>query len=116
MNIAIVLVVVLIGAVFARNYLSSLRAMNKKTTDYRVAAGSNVALQGIDWGKNGETLLLVLDAKCAYCSASAPFYQQLARTSAQKRSVELVVLLDRSRHSDRSDTVCFHVRPAGTQP
>ena len=91
-NIAIVLVVVLIGAVFARNYLPSLRSTNKKT-DYRVAAGSNVSLQGIDWGKNGQTLLLVLDTKCAYCTASAPFYQELARTAAQKRSVELVAVL-----------------------
>jgi thioredoxin-related protein len=91
-NIAIILVVVLIGVVFARNYLPSLRSTNKKT-DYRVAAGTNVALDDIDWAKNGQTLVLVLDTKCAYCTASAAFYQELTRTAAQKRSVELVAVL-----------------------
>lgn len=91
-NIAIALVVGLIGIVFVRNYLPSLRSQNK-THDYRVTAGSNVSLQGIDWRKNGQTLLLVLDTKCAYCTASAPFYQQLVRVASQNPSVQLVAVL-----------------------
>ena len=91
-NIAIVLVVVLIGVAFARNYLPSLHSRNKNS-DFRVAAGSNVSLPGIDWEKNGQTLLLVLDTKCAYCRASAPFYQELARAAAQNRGVQLVAVL-----------------------
>jgi thioredoxin-related protein len=91
-NIAIILVVVLIGIVFARNYLPSLRP-NNKTHDYHVAAGSNIPLPGVDWEKNGQTLLLVLDTKCDYCTASAPFYQELARAAAQKRGVQLVAVL-----------------------
>ena len=87
-NIAIVLVVVLIGIVAARNYLPSLRHRN-----YHVAAGSNVSLAGVDWRKNEQTLLLVLDTKCAYCKASAPFYRELARAAAQNRGVQLVAVL-----------------------
>ena len=91
-NIAIIVVVVLIGIVSARNYLPSLRPSNKNH-DYRVAAGSNVALPGVDWRKNGQTLLLVLDTKCPHCTASASFYQELARAAAQNRSVQLVAVL-----------------------
>ena len=91
-NIAIVVVVILIGIVSARNYLPSLRR-NNTNHDYRVAAGSNVSLPGVDWRKNGQTLLLVLDTKCPHCTASASFYQELARAAAQNRGVQLVAVL-----------------------
>jgi thioredoxin-related protein len=83
---------VLIGIVFVRNYLPSLRPRNNNH-DYRVAPGSTVSLAGVDWRKNGQTLLLVLDTKCAYCKASAPFYQDLARAATQNRRVQLVAVL-----------------------
>jgi hypothetical protein len=88
-NLAIILVVALIGVVLVRHYLPSFRSTNKNR-DYRVAAGRNIVLPGVDWQKNGETLLLVLDTKCAFCTASAIFYQEIA---AQKRRVELVAVL-----------------------
>jgi peroxiredoxin len=91
-NVAIIAVVVLIGLVAAKNYLPSLRASNKNH-DYRVAAGSNVSLPGVDWQKNGQTLLLILDTKCPHCTASAPFYRQLARAAAQNRGVQVVAVL-----------------------
>jgi thioredoxin-related protein len=94
-NLAIILVVVLIGVVFAKRYVPSLRSQNKNH-DYRVAVGRNVALPGVDWQKNGETLLLVLDTKCAFCTASAPFYQEIARDAAQNRSVRVVAVLPES--------------------
>src|SRR5262249_16332935 len=91
-NLAIILVLVLIGIIFTKNYLLSARATNPKR-DYRVPAGTKVSLPGVDWEDNGKTLLLVLDTKCRYCTASAPFYQQLAREAAQNRSVKLIAVL-----------------------
>ena len=91
-NLAIIAVVILIGIVSARNYLPSLRRSNINH-DYRVAAGSNMSLPGVDWRRNGQTLLLVLDTKCPHCMASAPFYQELARVAAQNRGVQLVAVL-----------------------
>jgi thioredoxin-related protein len=38
-------------------------------------------------------LLLVLDTKCPHCTASASFYQELARAAAQNRGVQLVAVL-----------------------
>src|SRR5215210_6990053 len=91
-NIAIILVVVLIGVVFARNYLLSARSTSQKR-DYRVAAGRRVSLPDVDWANNEQTLLLVLDKGCPYCTASAPFYQQIARETAQKPRVQLIAVL-----------------------
>lgn len=91
-NLAIILVIALIGIVFAKNYLPSLRSKNKNH-DYRVAVGTNVSLPGVDWKSNGQTLLLVLDTKCAFCTASAPFYQEITRAAAQNHGVRLVAVL-----------------------
>jgi len=91
-NLAIILVLVLIGIVFAKNYLLSARATHRNR-DYRVTAGKKISLPGIDWGNNGQTLLLVLEKGCPYCTASAPFYQRLAREATQNSGVQLVAVL-----------------------
>lgn len=83
LNLAIVLVVILIGVVFARNYLRSAPA-------HRDFLGTKVNLYGIDWEKNQQTLLLVLDEKCRFCTESAPFYQRLTRENTK---VHLVAVL-----------------------
>lgn len=90
-NLAIIVVLVLIGIVFAKNLLSARSTPQHR--DYRVPAGSKISLPGVDWASNEETLLLVLEKKCPYCMQSAPFYQQLAREAGQKGRVRLMVVL-----------------------
>jgi thioredoxin-related protein len=90
-NLAIVLVIILIGIVFTRNYL--LRRTAAEKTDYRIAPGTTVSLPGISWAQNGETLLLVLQKGCRYCKESAPFYQRLTQESATKGRVQFVAVL-----------------------
>jgi thioredoxin-related protein len=91
-NLAIILVLMLIGIVFAKNYLLSPRSTHR-SRDYRVPAGKKVSLPGIDWGQNGQTLLLVLQKGCPYCTESAHFYQQLAQEEAAEGRVRLVAVL-----------------------
>jgi thioredoxin-related protein len=55
-----------------------------------VPTGSKVSLPDIDWEKSRQTLLLVLDTECRYCTASAPFYQQIVRESANNHRVQLI--------------------------
>lgn len=90
-NVAIVLVVILIGIVVTGKYL--LRHKVAETKDYRVAAGTKVSLPGVNWAQNGETLLLVLQKGCRYCKESAPFYQRLVQEAARNRMVRLVAVL-----------------------
>lgn len=91
-NLAIILVVLMIGVVFAKNYLfSPHRAPGVR--DYRIPAGTRVSLPGIDWKQNGQTLLLVLQKGCRYCTDSAPFYRQLAHEAAANSRVRLLAVL-----------------------
>ena len=87
LNLAIVLVVILIGVVFAKNYLHLGRSVPHR--DFR---GTKVNLTGVDWTHNDQTLLLVLDQKCRFCTESAPFYQRLTQMATNSR-VRLVAVL-----------------------
>jgi len=53
-------------------------------------------LPGIDWSKNSKTLLLVLSVGCKFCSASAPFYQNLTKQTASSKGAKLVAILPQS--------------------
>lgn len=88
-NFAIVLVVILIGVVFAKNYLRRAPSASAHR-DFR---GTKVNLDGIDWAQNQRTLLLVLDEKCRFCTESAPFYQRLTVAMTRTERVRLVAVL-----------------------
>src|SRR5437588_3112538 len=90
-NIAIVLVVILIGIVFTRNYL--LQPRRAERNDYRLVPGTRVSLPGIDWARNGYTLLLVLRKGCRFCKESAAFYQRLTQEAASTGMVQLIAVL-----------------------
>lgn len=90
-NIAIIIVALLIGGVAFKRYLvNDLRApLNKQ-----IIAGSKISLQNVDWTKNDQTLLLVLQKGCHFCSESAAFYQRLAQSAATGRSnTQLIAVL-----------------------
>ncbi|MGH9581383.1 MAG: peroxiredoxin family protein [Bryobacteraceae bacterium] len=40
-------------------------------------------LPGIDWSRNGHTVLLALSTHCHFCSESAPFFSQLSGESGK---------------------------------
>lgn len=88
-NIAIILVAVLIGVVFIKSYVLADRAQPQP----RNLAGTKVSLPGIDWAKNGQTMLLVLQEGCHFCSESAPFYKQLLKETATSGKVQLIAVL-----------------------
>ena len=89
LNLMIAVVLVSIGVVVIKHYWHS----RVPPRDYGVPTGSKVSLPDIDWEKNRQTLLLVLDTGCAYCTASASFYQQIVRETANNRSVQLIAAL-----------------------
>ncbi|MGA9995841.1 MAG: hypothetical protein WBP93_10520 [Pyrinomonadaceae bacterium] len=91
-NVAIILVAILIGAVFVKNYLLSSRNA-PENRDFRVPAGTKMALSATDWAQNGQTLLLVLQKGCHFCSESAPFYQRLVRETAGHGTTHLLAVL-----------------------
>ena len=97
LNVAIVLVVVLIGVVFAKNYLRPARSIPAHR-DFR---GMKINLRGVDWAQNEQTLLLVLDEKCRFCTESAPFYQRLTEATATNSRLHLIAVLPQDVSSSR---------------
>jgi Thioredoxin-like domain len=91
-NLMIVLVSLSIGVVLIKHYWHASGYANPPR-DYGVPAGSTVSLPGVDWEKNEQTLLLVLDTGCAYCTASSALYQQIVREAAQHQRVKLIAVL-----------------------
>ena len=88
-NVAIILVALLIGGVFAKRYLLD----NRSQPPQKITAGTKVPLQDVDWAKNGQTLLLVLQKGCHFCAESAPFYQGLTREMDSSKSTKLIAVL-----------------------
>ena len=99
-NIAIVIVaIVIIG-----NFLwPRLRSKQKPSAPaVAPAVGSTVTLSGVDWQKNGNTLVMVLQKGCRFCEESAPFYQRLhdQRSGQQPRMVAVIP-------GDKAETVRY---------
>jgi hypothetical protein len=87
-NVAIILVAIMIGVVLVQRFFFAKTAQPPQT----VALGSKVSLSGVEWTKNGKTLLLALQVGCRFCSESAPFYQRVVET-ANSKGVKVVAVL-----------------------
>lgn len=92
-NIAIIVVALLLGGVLVKRYLlPGSSAPSARNIDPRIPAGTKASLTGVDWAKNGQTLLLVLSNNCHFCTESAPFYQRLTRETAGRPDIHLIAL------------------------
>jgi hypothetical protein len=103
-NVAIIIAAALLSAVLIKSYIiakpdgpaqASNRIIepNRATrapVDVQIQPGIKIGLSGVDWAKNGRTLLLAVSDKCHFCSESAPFYQRLAK---QHGKIRLVAVL-----------------------
>jgi len=88
-NVATVGVAVLVSAALIKVYLvpSSQAGLRSRTISApqgaqppaEVAVGANLSgrIPGVDWKKNGRTLVLAISTQCHFCKDSAPFYRKL---------------------------------------
>jgi hypothetical protein len=56
-----------------------------------VKAGQRVKINGIDWGRSQNTVLLVLSTQCHFCAEGVPFYRTIS--SRRKPDVFRVVAI-----------------------
>jgi peroxiredoxin len=76
-NIAIVIVAVMIGALFIRNYTG------RPQSPGQISVGTKFALQDVNWKTNEKNLVFALSTNCHFCSESADFYRQVAQAKAK---------------------------------
>ncbi len=89
-NVAIIAVALLLGAALVNRYFWPAR---QATVEPHILTGAKVSLRNVDWAKNGQTLLLVLQKGCHFCSESAPFYQRLVQATASRNNLHLIAVL-----------------------
>jgi len=90
-NLVMIIMAILIGVVLIKQYLFvDASGGDGRAVIKEVSAGSKISMPGIDWEKNGKTLLLALAPGCHFCSESAPFYQRLVRETAAAPQTKLI--------------------------
>ncbi len=95
-NIAIIVVAGILAVVLVQRYLLTETAPTQE-----IAVGTKISIPEVEWAKNGKTMLVVLQKGCRFCSESAPFYQRLAKTAADK-NVKLIAVFPHSPAEGRA--------------
>jgi len=93
-NLSIIAVAVLLCIVLVKSYIIPASVQNSAEVpiEARKTAkrGEPVTLSGVDWQKNGKTLLLALSTTCHFCTQSGPFYQRIVKEHGNAQLVALV--------------------------
>jgi rhodanese-related sulfurtransferase len=90
-NVAIIGLAILLGLVLIkRSFFSSSESSQP---DKGIKTGATFQLQDVDWARNRQTLIVVLNQGCQLCSENAPFYQRLARELVGKDDVEIIAVM-----------------------
>lgn len=58
--------------------------------------GTKLELEGVDWNKSKQTVVLALSTKCRFCTASAAFYRHL-QAYAQSHNLPIVYVFPQGR-------------------
>jgi thiol-disulfide isomerase/thioredoxin len=90
-NIIIITVALLVGAALIKQRLLAGASGKDSSAIKEISTGSKISLPGMDWERNGKTLLLAIAPGCHFCSESAPFYRQLARETADGKTKLIAV-------------------------
>ncbi len=92
-NIATICVTALLSAVLVKVYLMPSSPPRNAPVATVTAVGANLKsrLPGVDWRKNGRTLVLALSTQCHFCTDSAPFLRRVQQEAGKK--VKLVAVL-----------------------
>ncbi len=87
-NFATLIVAVLLSVVLVRNYLiptasspvlQAWSAPARPTDVVTVGIDLSKRLSGVNWNRNGRTLVLSLSTRCHFCTESAPFFRQIKK-------------------------------------
>lgn len=109
LNMAIILVSVLVVVAFIRagHLRSSAPADQPKRSNDPI--GRQVFVEGIDWSKSEQTLLLFLSTKCGYCKQSEPFYHRLNNPPIDHQAVRLIAVFPYPKQTGKEYLESAHI-------
>jgi hypothetical protein len=93
-NIATTAVAVLLSLVLVKTYLLPVSSPTKPpapAAELKTGMSLEGKLAGVDWGRNGRTLVLAISTICHFCKDSEPFYRRLNRETGRAVKILAVV-------------------------
>ncbi|MGH9449170.1 MAG: peroxiredoxin family protein [Terriglobia bacterium] len=94
---ATIFVAALLSAVLIKAYLIPTPAQARLAVpvpDVTAGVSLKTSLAGVDWRRNGRTLVLAVSTQCHFCTDSAPFFRTLVARSG--KGVKTVAVLPQS--------------------
>lgn len=77
-NVAVIVTSVALLGFLGNSWYGSHYGPQSRLGRTRAIVGSTVKLTGVDFTRNGKTLLIAISSTCHFCKESQPFYRQLA--------------------------------------
>ena len=92
-NLSTIVVSLLLSIVLIRVFLLPEGRPAASAAKPQVAKGTSLkgSLPGVDWSKNGRTLVLAISTRCHFCTDSAPFFQRLSKEKPANTKVLAVL-------------------------
>jgi hypothetical protein len=98
-NFMTVIVSLLLSVVLVKQFL--LPPQGRRAAGPQTVVGTNLkgSLPGVDWGKNGRTLILAISTQCRFCTDSVPFFKRVEKE--RPRDARLLAVLPQSVEESR---------------
>jgi hypothetical protein len=103
-NLATTVAAVLLAVVVVKTYLlpassagsGPFAARPAIVAQQAIVEGTSLKgrLAGVDWSRNGQTLVLAISTHCHFCTESTPFFRQIAKE--KKKDIKLLAVLPES--------------------
>jgi len=90
-NLTTIVVSVILSVVLVKQFLLPPRTRRVAGAETAVGASLKDSLPGVDWGKNGRTLVLAISTRCHFCTDSAPFFKRIDKE--RPKDLKLVAVL-----------------------
>jgi rhodanese-related sulfurtransferase len=96
-NIALALVAIMFIGVMVQKFFLSSKPKDVKP----LQTGMKLNLPGIEWARDGQTLVMALSTNCHFCTESAPLYRRLANELGSKSETRVVAVLPQKTDEGR---------------
>ena len=92
LNIGIITLAILLTGLGVRSYRVRQLTSRSQLPAY-FKAGARFPVNGLDWSRSYQTLVIILEQSCALCSENAPFYRLIEQNRHDPGRTRLAVLL-----------------------
>ncbi len=90
-NIATILVAATVGILLVKNHFATSDRSPRSSKSANLV-GTKISLPDVNWNRNQQTLLVILQDGCRYCSESASFYQAVAADEDVRKKTQLIAV------------------------